>query len=211
MAYKSLNILNWKHIDLLVFTVVTAFSIAYGQTSVFYILYLFWWSELIRKVVGHIYLKRNSAHYQQRSPTDRMGSFFLLGIYFVFIVVFFGFMANWGNTALMIINIQVLCFKNWFFNINLLWILAESIWVSTRQVGVKLDLSPFSANAIVMHISIVLGGLIMFFIVKRFPDFFTPDNLFGSVLIALPFLLLRLLVELSFKNTEHKLLNALKQ
>jgi hypothetical protein len=48
---------------------------------------------------------------------------------------------------------------------------------------------------VVLHISIVLGGLLMFFVVKNYPTVFTPENLWGSVIIILPFFLLKAVVQ----------------
>lgn len=200
MLLKTLNNQRWKHIDLVVFTLITTLSIASGKTTIFYILYLFWWSEFVRKAVGYWYLKNQNMATANKPNTYKMGSFFLLFIYFVFIVVFFGLMANWGNTEVMIINTQLFFFKNWFFNVNLIWIIGENIWINKKGRVQPSDLSPFSANAIVMHLSIILGGLLMFFVVKQFPFFFTPESFWGSVLIVSPFLLLRLIAEVYFRK-----------
>ena len=119
------------------------------------------------------------------------GPLFIMGIYFVFIVIFFGFIANWGNENLTIVNLEILMFKNWFFNANLLFILIERIYLHYSKPAIGVSNGHFTANMLVLHISIVLGGLIMFFIVKRYPETFTPQNLWGSVIVVLPFLLLK--------------------
>ncbi|MBD3749335.1 MAG: hypothetical protein IE931_07560 [Sphingobacteriales bacterium] len=52
----------------------------------------------------------------------------------------------------------------------------------------------FNPNTIVLHISIIVGAVLMFFVVKNYPDVFMPDNLWGSVIIILHFLLLKIVV-----------------
>jgi len=118
-----------------------------------------------------------------------------MGIYFVFIVVFFGLMANWENKNIMIINFEILWFQNWFFNLNLLFVLFERVYIHKAKLPVKVSFGSFTPNMIVLHVAIILGALILFFIVKNYPEIFTPNNLWGSVLIVMPFLLSKRLVQ----------------
>ena len=115
-------------------------------------------------------------------------------IYFLFIVVFFGFMLNWGNTHITMINMQVLGFHNWFFNLNLLFVIAERIYIHKTHQPVDVSLSIFTPPMIVLHVSIIVGAVLMFFVVRNFPDTFTPNNLWGSVIIILPFLGFKMLM-----------------
>lgn len=178
--------------DFLVFLLLTLFSILNGSTTVFYVIYFFWWSELIRVIVDGIYYGIN----KKAVPDERVkGSFsssvMLLVIYFVFIVVFFGFMLNWSNIELMQTNMNVLFFQNWFFNANLLFLIMQRLWLHRSQKSPNVRFNPFTPNMIVIHLSIILGGVLMFFVVKKFPETFTPDNLWGSVIIISPFILLK--------------------
>jgi len=47
---SPLQRLGWT--ELLVFTLLTALSVYTGQISIFYIIYLFWWNELINTLAG---------------------------------------------------------------------------------------------------------------------------------------------------------------
>jgi hypothetical protein len=38
----------------------------------------------------------------------------------------------------------------------------------------------------------MVGAVLMFFLVREYPDTFTPENRWGSALVALPFLLLKM-------------------
>ena len=179
--------------SLLLFTVLTLLSILNGQTTVFYLIYFFWWNELIRSVVDRLTYKKNrNAIYDKENPSEFMGSLLLMGIYWIFIVVFFGFIMAPSHTEMITANMGVLVFQNWFFNINLLYVVLERIYLHKTSQPVQLYFGAFNPNTFVLHISIIIGGVLMFFVVKKYPAIFTPENRWGSALIALPFLLLKL-------------------
>lgn len=90
------------------------------------------------------------------------------------------------------INMKALFFQNWFFNINLFFVIAERIYLHKSHQPIQVSFGGFTPNMIVLHVSIILGAIMMFFVVKKYPVTFTPENLWGSVLIALPFLLLKM-------------------
>ena len=184
---------NYGRWDVAVFTVLTLLSIANGQTTVFYLLYFFWWNELLCISIDRIFYKKNpQAVVADNGKKGIFSSLFMMAIYWVFIVVFFGFFSVATHTELLTVNMQVLFFHNWFFNANLLFVIVERIYLHTTHQQVHIGFGGFTLNMLVLHISIVLGGILLFFIVKPFPNFFTPENLWGSVLIALPFLLLNM-------------------
>lgn len=180
--------------DFLVFTLLTALSVWSGQTTVFYVILFFWWNEFIRIIIDRIFFKRNkNAVLASNNTTSIFGSIIQMGVYFIFIVVFFGFMANWNNDVLIFTNMKVLFFRNWFFNINLLFVVVERILLHIKQTPVKVSFGSFTPNMLVLHVSIILGVILMLFIVRNFPETFTPTNLLGSVLIIFPFLVIRAL------------------
>ncbi len=184
-------------IDAWVFTLFTVLGVYQGEVTIFYILYFFWWNEAAIISVDRLFYKRNpqaifTSGESTTTPISR--SLFVLGIYFVFIVVFFGFIANWQNQKLLITNLEVLFFHNWFFNLNLSFVLLERLYRHWTNKPVLMSSGIFTVNMIVLHISIILSAFILFFVVFRYPDIFTPDNLWGSVLIITPFLLLRLVL-----------------
>lgn len=178
--------------DFLVFTLLTALSIWSGQTTVFYVILFFWWNEFIRIIIDRIFFKRNkNAVLASNNTTSILGSIIQMGVYFIFIVVFFGFMANWNNDVLIFTNMKVLFFRNWFFNINLLFVVLERIFLHIKQTPVKVSFGSFTPNMLVLHVSIILGVILMLFIVRNYPETFTPTNLLGSVLIIFPFLMIK--------------------
>lgn len=187
---------NHRKWDFWIFTLLTIFSVLNGETTIFYVLYFFWWNELIQIIVGRFFSRMNNLNHNiNKTSVTNFGSLFLMIIYCIFIIVFFGIIANWKNHDLVIVNLHVLMFKNWFFNINLLFVLFQQIYLYKNQYAVFEHSEAFTGNMVVLHISIVLGGLLMFFVVKNYPTVFTPENLWGSVIIILPFFLLKAVVQ----------------
>lgn len=185
----------YRQWDFLLFAVLTLLSVWSGQTTVFYLLYFFWWNELIRLVVDRLCYKRNpNAVYEDGHGKGFGESLFLMGIYWMFLVVIFGFIAatDTEGTDIIIANMRVLLFHNWFFNINLIFVLLERLYLHKTRQPLQIYFGAFNPNTIVLHISIIVGAVLMFFLVREYPDTFTPENRWGSALIALPFLLLKM-------------------
>lgn len=195
-VHNSARTYAW--VDAAVMTLITALSVYNGQASVFYIIYLFWWNEVISAVLTWVFDKIYKRKKLPVSSAERSGRFFLLGIYWVFILVFFGLIANWNNHELMIVNMNVFLFRNVFFLANLAFFVLEQCKYHIQNKYDTQQNSTFTPNMVVLHISIILGALIIFFVVKKFPGTFTPDNLWGSVLIIAPFLLLRFIFRLAY-------------
>lgn len=187
-----MSIKNFSKWDFGIFILLTALAVVNGQTTIFYIIYFFWWIEFIRVIVDQLFYKKNeNAVLVSGVHSSFIGHLFLMGIYVVFIVVFFGIIANWDNQEITLLNFEILLFKNWFFNINLIIVLVQRIYLHASKQELIIPMGLFTPNMIVMHISIIVGGLIMFFIVKQYPEIFTPENLWGSVIVILPFLILK--------------------
>lgn len=187
----------YRQWDFLIFMVLTLLSVVNGQSTVFYLLYFFWWNELIRLVLDRLCYKHNkNAVYEITRNSRFFESLFLMGIYWVFLVVIFGFIVASDNTDIVIANMQVLFFHNWFFNINLLFVLLERWYLHKTQQPLHVYFEAFNPNTIVLHVSIIVGVVLMFFVVRNYPEIFTPQNRWGSALIILPFLLLRGLMQM---------------
>jgi hypothetical protein len=179
----------YRQWDFLLFAVLTLMSVLSGQTTVFYLLYFFWWNELIRLVVDRLCYKRNqNAVYEDGHGKGFGESLFLMGIYWVFLVVIFGFIAakDTEGTDIIIANMRVLLFH------NLIFVLLERLYLHKTRQPLQIYFGAFNPNTIVLHISIIVGAVLMFFLVREYPDTFTPENRWGSALIALPFLLLKM-------------------
>ena len=187
---------KYQQWDFIIFLILTLLSVLNEQTTVFYLMYFFWCNELIRIVVDRWYAKRNpNAVNKDWQSSDFTGGLFSMGIYWVFLVVFFGFIAASNNSKIIFTNMEVLFFQNWFFNINLIFVLVERIYLHRKQQPLTIHFGAFNPNMIVLHVSIIVGGVILFFLVRQYPATFTPENTWGSVLIVLPFLFLKILVQ----------------
>ncbi|WP_346236852.1 hypothetical protein ABDK00_013585 [Niabella insulamsoli] len=180
----------------LVFIAFTLLSILNQKTTIFYIIYLFWWTELLHLLIGRFFLRKQwrAASGPKTQQPSMFNHLFLMGIYWVFIIVFFGLMANWRNEDIMMVNFEVLLFRNLFFNLNLAYIIMVRIGYCKTLTDLPPTPSLFTTGMIILHISVIVGGILMFFVVKKFPEIFTPENLWGSAIIIAPFLALRLLI-----------------
>ena len=178
----------------LFFSLLTFISILNGKTTPFYIIYFFWWNEFIHLLVDKLLYKRN-ANAILTTNNNGFSSFGLMGAYWLFIVVIFGIMANYDNTKIVLINLEVLVLQNWFFNINLIGVAVGRIYLHLSKKAVEVNTGAVSPNMVVIHISIILGAFVLFFVVRKFPITFTPDNFWGSILIVTPFMLLKMLID----------------
>jgi thiol:disulfide interchange protein len=61
------------------------------------LIYFFWWNALVQLVVDFYFRNRNKNAIFENKKRFEFGSLFLMGVYWVFIVVFFGFIAGSGN------------------------------------------------------------------------------------------------------------------
>ncbi len=187
----------WTFIDFAVMTTFTVLSIFDGTATVFYVLYLFWWYEFLNISINQIFDKV----YKRERPSDahvmnRVGPIFMMFVYIIFIIVFFGVIAVWKNRDLLDLNIETFLFKNFYFNLNLLFILVELIYRNVQEKNRMAIKYGVSSNIVVLHVSIILGVLLLYFVVNKHPESFAPDKVLASLLILIPFLLLRLITQL---------------
>src|SRR5690606_21243034 len=140
---------RYRQLDFLTFALMTLLAVLSGQTTVFYLIYFFWWNELVRLVVDKCSYRRIKsavliADEKGKAKTvDFWGGLFLMMIYWVFIVVFFGFIAGSDNKEVMIANMRVLAFQNWFFTGNLIFVLLERIYLHKKQQPLKVYFGAF--------------------------------------------------------------------
>lgn len=187
---KETRFAKW---DFLVFMFLTLASLWQRQTTVFYLIYFFWWTELITISIDKLFYRKNpNAKLFEIGKHSFFASVLLLAIYFIFIVLIFGYFAVANQSAELLVNFQVLRFENWFFNANLLFVIIERIFQHKSHQKMYVGFGGFTMNMIVIHLSIIFGAIVLFFVVKAFPNTFTMDNSWSILLIALPFLLLKL-------------------
>lgn len=199
----------FKHFEIITLLIITIFGIIQGQVTVFYIIYLFWFQELLRTLVDlfHVILHKKTAQDKIIALRLAFGNFFLLFIYFVFIVVTFGLMLNWGDKELMGQNILVIIFRNWFFNTNLLLFLLEYIYFRNQTDNSNLELKVFNRRHIILHISIIVGAFMQMAIAPRLHIV----GIWVSVVTIAPFLLLKILLDKPMEHDDTRLLNKLRR
>lgn len=193
---------HFHRTETLIFLLLTIWGVAQGQVTVFYIIYLFWFRELTRTIIDILYAYRNGKEDgKQPGLKEICGNILILFIYLVFIVLLFGFMLNWNNRELLFTNMQTLVFRNLCFNLNVsLFILQYALY--RKSAGKKgLDIAVFGKSHIILHISIIVGALIQMGFVKRYPGYFSGGELWGSALVVLPFLLLKIWIGRAARNS----------
>lgn len=184
-----------NNISLLLMMVFSIVSLINKETTVFYIIYLFWCDELIKTIFSNI--NRLKARYNNVNTQDNLsgvhalGPFFMLGIYVVFIVVIFGFMMGMKDSETGLINFTVLLFQNTFFNFTLLTFIARELYFLFIDNKVPAPPGFLSYGMITLHISIILGTFIWFATTIKFQYF----EKFADVLSIIPFLLLKFFFE----------------
>lgn len=180
---------NFKIIDLLLVIFFTVLGLLNKEVTVFYIIYLFWFQELIRTIIDRVVALRNRRVIPDaiNNRVNQSGVFLLLFIYFVFILVFFGLMLNWRNQESLFLNLEVIFFKNWFFNGNLIFFTITYSVNRYYDKNEKIETHLFNPRQIILHVSIILGAIIQFFIVNKF----NLDSFWGSLAVITPFLILK--------------------
>lgn len=179
---------KYINLDLITTIGLTILGITQNQVTVFYIVYLFWFQELVRTIIDILWgIKQHKGFAAQKNYVVQCyGVFFLLFVYLVFIVVLLGVMLNWQDKKLLLQNINVVLMRNWFFNINITFFLMNYIFFRKSNT-LRIQVTVFNSRHILLHISIIVGGILQMIIVPRL-------GLVGewkSVVVVLPFLLLK--------------------
>ncbi len=175
------------------FLLITIWGVAQGQVTVFYIIYFFWLQLLIRTIIDIVHARRNGqADGTKPTPAVIIGSMFIYFCYLLLIIVHFGVILNFDNQDLIIINMRTLMLRNPGFDLNILLFTMQYTFYR-KQVGNKnLNIAVFNRGQIILHISIIVGALIQMQFVRKHPGYFTGHELWGSALVVLPFLLLKI-------------------
>lgn len=189
----------WLEIfGLIVFSVLTLIAIRDKEITMFYLIYLFWIDEFIKTVFDWInYLKFKTA-YNLKAQKPQIGNrFFLLIIYFIFIIVCFGFILGWRDTDTVLQNMEVLVFKNLFFNVTVVgFLLREIIQLYTnKNEKVFLPHGLFSKGLLTLHVSIILGMFVWALISGKLFDFNIDMGEYTYILAIVPFIIIKLFFE----------------
>ena len=196
--------IKFEYISLFLMALFTIFTIVNNQISVFYIIYLFWFDEFLRTSFkfGFYLFKREKIDQQEAYWKTIKDKMFILFVYFIFILVFFGLMIDWENSDLILINFEVLLFKNTMFNLTIAIFLARELMLYFKDGLKNFNENVFLSNGvIILHISIIIGMVIW----KFLPSYIyenSNSNVLSGIVIA-PFLLLKLFFEIKEIREEH--------
>ena len=192
---------TFKKFEVITLTVITLLAVFKGQATVFYLVYLFWFQELIRTLID---LSINT--FKANKIVDKIDvirstffNFFLLFVYGIFIIVTFGLLLDFKNKELFKQNILVFFFRNWYFNINLILFSIQYIIYRYQSQKTEIAITVFNKRHIILHLSIILGAVIQMILVPRLP---IDQNIWTSVLVIVPFLLLKIFLDRDYENSE---------
>lgn len=194
----------YRWLNLFLVILLPAYAVLNGLTTVFYIVYLYWWHELISSSLDifYIYLYRK-LNPEAVIANPQWSRFFILFVYFIFIVVIFGLITDWKNKELLIMNVRVLLLKDWFFVANIACLFLNEWWLRYHYTNkYNFPQHPFAGRMIVLHVSIIGGAVMYFWLLQEFPQTFAPGNLWGPVIIATPFLLAKAILSWGMKPSD---------
>lgn len=182
-----------NYLSVFFMTILTIVSVVSNQTTVFYILYLFWCDEFIRTVFDRIkyHYKQNQIENPMEFLSNNKERFFMLFVYFVFITIVFGLVINWKNYDIVGANFTVFLFQNSFFNYTLITFILREAYLY-RENNLALESKTLVSNGIIiLHISLIFGILFWFLSTKKFHFF----QEYATLISIIPFLVLKIIFE----------------
>lgn len=191
-----------KYTSLIATTVFTMVSVVNKETSVFYIIYLFWCDEFLRTLFDRLKLKFHANQIQDPNlfRSNVKSRSFMLFVYFVFIFIVFGLVMNSREEDLVLLNFEVFLFQNALFNATLVSFLLREIYLFMNPKS-ELESQHFLSNGIIiLHLSIILGIFAWFLSTQKFPFFAQ----YATILSIIPFLVLKLFFELKLGRKTDK-------
>ena len=185
-------------IVLLIFSGLTFLSVNNKSITVFYLLYLFWFDELIKVIFEHIKYKKlnNQNQISEANKIIFSPRYFMLFIYICFIIPCYGFMLAWSDKDLLVKNISTLLFKNWYFNLTLIGFLFRSIYDFKTSNQLKQTKLSLTQGMLTLHLSIILGLFIWAFTTGKLGNFSFDLGSYTLVAIVVPFILIKLIIDI---------------
>ncbi|SMC42047.1 hypothetical protein [Moheibacter sediminis] len=186
--------------SIFIFAAFTTFWVFTGKANMFFLIYIFWWDEFIQSIFGIFNRIFRKSQIENLTSYLKMlkERFFMLFIYFIFIVVIFAFVLTFSSKNLEnnYITFEVLLFRNWGFNLSLLFIILREIFnYKMKKSTEKITDKNLSFGAlIVLHVSIILGILLWALASGQFKIFEgIGEN--ADKFIILPFILIKFIFD----------------
>lgn len=193
----SLSLPHYRNslLSIFLFAALTTYLIFTDRANIFFLIYIFWWDEFLKTLFGLL----NRTFQKQR--IDNLSAFsnslkqrlFMLFIYFVFIVVVFGFvLAFKSDTSNAIRNFQILLFHNAGFNAALIFIILRelSTYIFADKNEKITDKSLSFGALTVLHVSIILGMVVWAFASGQF-KIYKGVGEHADKFVILPFILIK--------------------
>ena len=182
-----------EYLSLFAMTIITVLAIYNEVISVFYLMYLFWWDELLKTCFDWIkYFSRKKVLNIPAAYLNNIRTrFFFLMIYIVFIIVFFGLMIDWNTSDLLINNFQVFFFRNPLFNLSIITFLAREVYLFVNESQQVVGHHMLSKGILTLHLSLIFGIFLWFLFTSKL-DLFED---YINIIAILPFLILKVIFE----------------
>ncbi|MCO5230362.1 MAG: DUF6498-containing protein [Chitinophagales bacterium] len=184
-------------IHIITFLSFTILGIYKKEVTIFYIFYLFWMEALIRQVIELAYIIKRDKNWIN-SILASWQAFFVMFIYGVFILVLFGLIPiiKDKNLETVVINATTFSFKNIYFNLSIFAFAVQYIFYIINNGYQEKTLVAFSRRHIILHISIILGGMIQ---VTGIADYINSKEI-SNIIIIIPFMLLKIFLDRGFRS-----------
>lgn len=184
-------------IHIITFLSFTILGIYKKEVTIFYIMYLFWMEALIRQVIELAYIIKRDKNWMN-SIIASWQAFFVMIIYGVFILVFFGLIPiiKDRNLEIVVINTTTFLFKNIYFNLSILAFTVQYIFYIINNGYQEKTVVVFSRRHIILHISIILGGVIQ---MTAIADYINSKEILNIITI-IPFMLLKIFLDRGFSS-----------
>ena len=193
------------------------FSVLYLDASMFFIIYLFWFDEVIRSVSNYIQIKmykedtRIPPQFTKYQALNNVKSQFLfLFIYAVFIIIVFGIFFFINSKDDVVTNIRIFVFHNLSFNVCIMIsLIREFFKIRARYVDRLSSIRAFNAmngHMATLHLSVIFGGLAWAITAVGFEGYRLDLGEYNKYAVAIPFFVIKFLVDLHEINhaDEHK-------
>ncbi|MFD1062497.1 hypothetical protein ACFQ1Q_04505 [Winogradskyella litorisediminis] len=192
---------KWTEIiSLVAFTIITLIALKDGKITMFYLIYLFWIDEFIKTIFDLInfYFNRKNIENPEVYKQLSHSRFFMLFIYLIFILVFFGLMIDWKTEDAVITNFSIIFFKNSLFNLCVFSFLLREVFhfISYKKALNAPAHSIFSKGLITLHVSLILGVFLWAIINGKMGNNPIEFGSYKTIVAIVPFLLIKLIFEL---------------
>lgn len=188
-------------LSLVFFTGLTIAALTLQQITIFYLIYVFWWDEIIKTIADEfrLILRKNEIEDPEQFKAAVKTRFFMLFLYVVFIIICFCFMIEWNMKNSLYANIEILLFKNSYFNISLLSFTGREIYSysNKRIIKDRFARGIMSKGIITLHVSIILGILLWAVAAKKLGSLPVDVENYSAILAIVPFLIIKFLFEWS--------------